>query len=87
MKIEKKVDKESFELILRGIKKYEVRLNEFECNEGDTLVLLEKDPITKKLTGRKVEKTITDVKLIDIRFDYFPKEEMEEKGLLVISFE
>ena len=56
MKIVKKIDKEYFEEVLKGIKNYEMRLNDFKCKAGDVLVLLEKDPKTKILTGRKIEK-------------------------------
>jgi len=87
MKIEKKIDKDSFELILKGTKKYEIRLNEFECKVGDTLVLLEKDPVTNKLTGRQIKKTVTLVDTIDVDNSFYSKKDIEEKGFLVISFD
>jgi len=49
------------EEVLSGNKKFELRLADFECNTGDTLVLKEKDPKTKRLSGRTLEKKITFV--------------------------
>ena len=40
-KIEKKVWPEYFQQILYGKKTFEIRLNDFEINEGDTLLLKE----------------------------------------------
>jgi hypothetical protein len=87
MIIEKKVDKGSFELILKGVKKYEVRLNEFKCEPGDTLVLKEKDSKTNKLTGREVSRKITLVDKTFLTNGYYPMEEILKKGLQIISFE
>ncbi len=56
MKIEKKIHPKYFQLILDGIKKYELRLADFECSEGDTLVLKEWDSETGDYTGREIEK-------------------------------
>ena len=86
MIIKKKIDIEYFEEILSEIKTFEIRLNEFECNPGDTLLLKEKDPKTKILTGRTIEKTIVHVKKIDLKNYHYPMKEIIEKGLLVISF-
>ena len=61
MKIEKKVWPEYFEAIQDGRKTFELRLNDFEINEGDILVLKEWDPETKSYTGRELEKTVTYV--------------------------
>ncbi|HLC55686.1 MAG TPA: DUF3850 domain-containing protein, partial [Candidatus Nanoarchaeia archaeon] len=44
MKIEKKVWPEFFQEILDGNKTFELRLNDFECNQGDILILKEWDP-------------------------------------------
>ncbi len=59
--IEKKIWPEYFDAVASGKKKYELRLNDFEINEGDVLVLEEWDPKTKNYTGRKVEKEVTYV--------------------------
>ena len=86
--IEKKIWSEPFEAILSGKKKYELRLNDFEINEGDTLLLREWNPETKIYTGRTIEKKATSVRKFDINTQqYWPKEDILEKGLQIISLE
>lgn len=85
MRIEKKILPKYFDLILEGKKKYELRLNDFEVNEGDTLLLREHDG--KDYTGRNIEKTVTMNHKIDIKDLFWPEEEVMEKGLQIISFE
>ena len=60
-KIRKKTWKEAYEKILSGEKTFDARLADFDCKPGDTLVLEEYDPKTKKYTGRKIEKNVTFV--------------------------
>ena len=62
-KIEKKVWPEYFEEIMRGEKTFELRLNDFEINKGDTVGKWKIDDLTK----------------------FWPKEEIENKGLQIIS--
>ena len=47
MRIEKKIWPIYFQRILDGDKTFELRLADWECNEGDTLVLNEWDPEIK----------------------------------------
>ena len=54
-RIVKKVQQEYFEAIVDGRKTYEVRLADFECDPGDTLVLAEQKQGTAELTGREME--------------------------------
>jgi hypothetical protein len=87
MKIEKKIWPEYFQKVLDGKKSFELRLNDFEINEGDTLLLKEWDPNTKEYTGRELEKTVGYVgkwKINDLT-KFWPKKDIEEKGLQVIS--
>jgi ribosomal protein S17 len=85
MKIEKKVQPPYFEAILKGDKNFEVRLNDFECNEGDILVLREWDPEKKDYTGRTLEKKVTYVvKTRDLPF--WSQEEVEKNGYQIIGF-
>jgi len=86
-KIEKKVWPEYFEEILNGKKTFELRLNDFEIGEGDTLVLKEWDPKIKAYTGRELEKKVGYVGKwkIDELTKFWPKEEIETNGLQVIS--
>lgn len=85
--IEKKLFSEYFEQILQGKKTFEVRLNDFEIEEGDTLLLREVNPETKEYTGRQIEKKVGYVgkwKLSHFE-QFWPKEDIDEKGLMVIS--
>ncbi|MCK4730093.1 MAG: DUF3850 domain-containing protein [Candidatus Aenigmarchaeota archaeon] len=85
MKIEKKTWPELFQKILDGKKTYELRLADWECSEGDILVLKEWNPDTKKYTRRILEKKITYVlKTKDLK--YWSKEEIEKFGFQIISF-
>ncbi len=87
MKIEKKVWPEYFEQVLNGSKTYEVRLNDFEIAEGDTLYLREWDPDTKEYTGRELERKVGYVgkfKTEDL-VRFWSEEEIKENGIQVIS--
>jgi len=86
-KMEKKVWPEYFQQILDGKKTFELRLYDFEISEGDTLVLREWSPDTKGYTGRVLEKKAGYVGKwkIDELTQFWPKEEIEKRGLQVIS--
>lgn len=84
MRIEKKTWPEYFQKILDGEKTYELRLADWECNEGDVLVLKEWDPETKEYTGRVVEKVVGYV-LKTKELDFFSKEDVDKFGYQVIS--
>ena len=85
MRIEKKLLPQSFQRIFDGDKKYELRLANWDCHEGDVLVLKEWDPETKDYTGRVLEKEITYIlKTKDINF--WSDEEVEKYGYQIISF-
>ncbi len=83
---EKKILPEYFQKILDGTKKYELRLADWECSEGDILVLQEYLPGNQESTGRFIEKMITDVrKTKDLEF--YSQEDIEKYGYQIISFE
>ena len=86
-KVEKKVWPEYFEEILNGSKTFELRLNDFEINEGDILVLKEWGPKTKDYTGRMLEKKVGYVGKwkMDELTKFWPKKDIEDKGIQVIS--
>jgi ASC-1-like (ASCH) protein len=85
MKIEKKVRQEYFQMIMDGRKKFELRLADWEINEGDILILREWDPEQKNYTGRMIEKEVTCIiKTKDINF--FTEDEIEKFGYQVIGF-
>ena len=61
MKIEKKIWPEYFKETKAGKKKFELRLGDFKVKPGDSLVLREWDPKTKKYTGKKLTKKVVFV--------------------------
>ncbi len=86
MRIEKKVWPKYFELIKAGKKSFEVRLADFDVEEGDILVLREWDPDKKAYTGRVLEKKVVYVtKARDWKF--WPNEAVEKYGYQVIGLE
>jgi ASC-1-like (ASCH) protein len=81
---------EYFQDILDGKKKYELRLNDFEIEVGDILVLEEyttPDPETRKATGRILEKEVTYLRKFKLQDLWWTEEELREKGIQIISFE
>ena len=85
--IKKKIWPKYFEAVLSGKKKYELRLNDFEINEGDILILQEWDPERKEYTERNIEKKVTYVGRFKIDELFWPKEQIEERGIQIISLE
>ncbi len=85
--IHKKIWPEYFDAVASGQKKYELRLNDFDVNESDILVLEEWDPSTKNYTGRKTEKKVTYVGKFKIDQLFWPEQEIKEKGIQIISLE
>lgn len=85
--IKKKIWPEYFEAVVSGKKKYELRLNDFEVNEGDNLVLKEWNPKTKEYTGRTIEKKVTSIQRFKLNELFWPEEQIKEKGIQIISLE
>lgn len=86
MQIRKKIWPEFFEVVKSGEKKIELRLADFLLKAGDTLVLEEFDPKTKKFTGRKIEKKCKSVlKTNPARF--YPLQDIRKYGFYIIELE
>lgn len=85
--IEKKILPEYFQAILDGKKTFELRLDDFEIAEGDTLVLKEWNPEVKNYTGRELERKVGYVNRFKINelTRFYTKEEIDEKGIQIIS--
>ena len=86
-KIEKKAWPEWFQAVLDGKKTFDLRLNDFDITEGDTLVLKEWNPATKNYTGRELEKVVGYIgkwKIDDLTILY-PRKDIDKKGLQIIS--
>ena len=83
--IKKKTWPEFFEKVASGRKTFEYRLADWEAKEGDTMILEEYDPETKKYTGRSIEKKIGSVlKLKDVP-NFHTQEEIDKYGFMIIS--
>lgn len=85
--IKKKILPEYFEAISSGKKKFELRLNDFDIAEGDTLMLEEWDARKNAYTGRNIEKKVTYVGKFRIDELFWPEEEIKAKGIQIISLE
>lgn len=85
MKIEKKVWPLYFQKILDGKKTWELRLADWECQEGDLLILKEWDPVKKEYTGRILKKEVTYVGKTK-QMNFWPKEDVEKYGYQMIAF-
>lgn len=83
--IRKKIWPKYFDLVSAGKKRFELRVADFEINEGDILVLEEWDQKINQYTGRKIEKKIDFVLKIGLD-DFGQRKDIEEKGLFVIQF-
>ena len=85
--IHKKIWPQYFDGVQSGKKKYELRLNDFKVQAGDTLVLEEWDPKIKKYTGRVVEKKVTSVAAFRIDKLFWSEDEIRKHGLQIFSLE
>lgn len=86
--IEKKIWPKYFDLVASGKKKYELRLADFDVNEGDILILKEWDPARKNYTGREIRKKVTHIGHLDINDQSFwSKEQIDKFGFHILSIE
>jgi len=85
MKIIKKVQERYFKAITEGEKRFELRLADFKCKPGDTLVLMEQKQGTAELTGREAEFEILYNLNTKIMNKFHTKEEIDKYGFLVMS--
>lgn len=84
-KIRKKCWPEFFDAVLSGKKNFDVRIDDFQCAEGDVLLLEEWNPETGEYTGRKIEKRISYV-LKTKEQEFWKDADVAEKGFVVIGF-
>jgi hypothetical protein len=85
MKIVKKVQSNFFEEVLDDKKRFEMRLADFKCKSGDTLVLKEQKKGTKELTGRQRDFEILSVINTKDIEKFHTKEEIEKYGFVFLS--
>ena len=86
MEIKKKTWPNYFQEVLDGKKKFEVRLADFDIEEGDILSLEEFDPKSKKYTGRKIDKKVVFVTKFN-PLDTHSVEQLKKFGLYEIGLE
>lgn len=82
-RIEKRLWPDGFKRVLEGQKTYELRLGDFDIEEGDTLVLKEWDPKTSSHTGRELERRVGHVgrwKEEDLE-KYWTSDQIRDHGL------
>lgn len=84
-RIEKKVQSRYFQMVLDGKKRYEIRLVDFDYEPGDVLVLKEQVDGGTELTGRELETEILQHINTKEAEQFWPKEDIEKYGLLVLS--
>jgi ASC-1-like (ASCH) protein len=82
--IEKKVLAEYFDQILSGQKTFELRLADWQCQPGDTLILHEVDNENRQPTGRSLRKRVGYV-LHTKELQLFSEADVEQYGYQVIS--
>lgn len=87
--VTKKIDTDWLEMILAGKKKFELRLADFDIQDGDVLRLEEwaGEGENRKATGRFIEKTVTYARKVDLKTWIESQSELIEKGFYVLQFE
>lgn len=85
MKIKKKVQQKYFKAVLEGKKRFEVRLADFDCRQGDIIVLKEQKKGTRQLTGREIECEVLYKFNTKEMEKFHSKEELKKYGLVVLA--
>ena len=85
MEIKKKIWPKFFEDVSKGKKNFEIRLNDFKCNERDVLVLQEWNPETKNYTGREIKKEVKCI-IKNNELKFWKKEDIDKHGFQIIGF-
>ena len=82
----KKTWPDFFQMLRDGKKKFDVRLADFEVNEGDTIIFEEWDPEMKAYSGRTLEMKVTfQIKTKDL--PYWSEEDVDKYGFTVMQVE
>ncbi len=87
--VTKKIDTQWFDMILSGKKKFELRLADFDIEDGDTLRLEEwtGSPNDRKPTGRFIEKKVTYARKVDLTGWIETQPSLVEDGFYVLQFD
>jgi len=84
--IKKKTWPELFQKVLEEKKNSDVRLADFDINEGDTLILDEYNPETKEYTGRTIKKKVKNLTKLNLS-DFNSFEDIKKHGHWLMEFE
>lgn len=86
--ITKKIDTQWFDAIQAGVKNYELRLADFDIEEGDSIRLEEwvGEGNERNPTGRVIEKKVNHIRKVDLGEWVKKQPEIIEKGFYVIGF-
>jgi hypothetical protein len=87
--ITKKIDTVWYEDILAGRKKFELRLADFDIEEGDIIRLEEwvGEGTERNPTGRVIEKQVTYLRKVDLKGWTERQPELLQDGMYIIQFE
>ena len=86
MEIKKKTWPELFQKMLDGKKNTDLRLADFDINQGDTLILEEYDPEKKEYTGRVLKKKIKNLNKVKLT-DFHSSEQISQHGHWIIELD
>lgn len=86
MEIHKKTWPDLFQRMVEGKKNVDLRLADFDIEEGDTLILEEYDPEKKEYTGRELRKKVKNLNKVRLT-DFHSGEDIKDKGHWVIELE
>lgn len=84
--IEKRINPEYFNKLIRNKKNAELRLADFKIKEGDILMLKEHNPKTRKLTGRLIRKKVKNLTKV-YPADFNSIKEIKKYGVYFIELE
>lgn len=87
--ITKKILPEWFDAVASGKKKYELRLADFDIEDGDILRLEEwiGEGDNRKPTGRVMEKRVNYVRKVDLDSWLKTQPDIKEQGFYVLQFD
>ncbi|MFH1229267.1 MAG: DUF3850 domain-containing protein [Candidatus Aenigmatarchaeota archaeon] len=83
--IEKKIWPKPFSMLVQNKKRFETRLDNFKVSTGDTFLLREWNPKTKKYTGKELKFKVGSVVKVKNMEKYYSKEDIKKYGFLVIE--
>jgi hypothetical protein len=83
--IEKKIWPKPFREILQNKKRHEIRLADFKIDSGDTILLKEWNPKSKKYTGRELKFKVGSIVKVKNMEKYYSKEDIKKYGFLIIE--